>query len=308
METQLKLSALALLSSLILHPSSLPAQGSLTPPGAPAPTMKTLGQVEPRTPISSAPYTITTPGSYYLTTNLTVSTGNGITINIDGVTLDLNGFTISSTAPIATGFGISALNRRNITVANGFIKGGVTNNGSGTYSGIGFSYGIYGASSTNVLVDKVSVSGCRDYGIYLFLGSSTMVESCMVQTVGSFGIYASSVKGSWAADCGSHAIYGFQVSDSYGQSSGGAGVYATATALNCYGYSSGSGNGVNAKIAQNCHGHSSSGYGVYATATASGCYGFSPSGTGLHAFIANVCVGETATGTALSTTHNVNSY
>ena len=30
-------------------------QGSLTPPGAPGETMKTLAQVEPRTPISSLP-------------------------------------------------------------------------------------------------------------------------------------------------------------------------------------------------------------------------------------------------------------
>jgi hypothetical protein len=45
--------ALFLLSTLILQPPTLHAQGSLTPPGAPAPTMKSLDQVEPRTPISS---------------------------------------------------------------------------------------------------------------------------------------------------------------------------------------------------------------------------------------------------------------
>ena len=44
----LKCAVLALLSSFILHPSSLRAQGSLTPPGAPAPTMKTLAQIESR--------------------------------------------------------------------------------------------------------------------------------------------------------------------------------------------------------------------------------------------------------------------
>lgn len=65
--------ALALLALSILNPqlSTAFAQGSLTPPpGAPAPTMITLQQIEPRTPISSVPFTITTPGSYYLTTNL----------------------------------------------------------------------------------------------------------------------------------------------------------------------------------------------------------------------------------------------
>jgi hypothetical protein len=96
---KLHLAALALLSSFILHPSSLPGQGSLTPPGAPAPTMKSLAQIEPRFAITNTgAVTITSAGSYYLTTNITVSTGDAITINPNGVTLDLNGWTISSTA------------------------------------------------------------------------------------------------------------------------------------------------------------------------------------------------------------------
>ena len=69
-------------------------QGSLTPPGAPGGTMKNLAQVEPRTPISSLPYTIKVPGSYYLTGNL-ASTTNGIFIDASQVTLDLMGFTLS---------------------------------------------------------------------------------------------------------------------------------------------------------------------------------------------------------------------
>ena len=70
------------------------AQGSLTPPGAPAATMKTLAQIEPRIPISSAPYTITQPGSYYLTTNLS-STSYGIIIQANRVTVDLMGFSLT---------------------------------------------------------------------------------------------------------------------------------------------------------------------------------------------------------------------
>ena len=100
---KLHVAALALLSSFILHPPPLPAQGSLTPPGAPAATMKSLDQVEARTPILSAPFTITNSGSYYLTANLTVSINCGITILASGVTLDLNGFTISSTAASPAG-------------------------------------------------------------------------------------------------------------------------------------------------------------------------------------------------------------
>src|ERR1043165_9796506 len=76
------------------------SQGSLTPPGAPAPTMKTLDQIEPRAPISSLPYTIASSGSYYLTTNLTaLSAVDGIVINADNVTLDLSGFTMTGFGP-----------------------------------------------------------------------------------------------------------------------------------------------------------------------------------------------------------------
>jgi hypothetical protein len=287
--------AVALLSTCILQPATLLAQGSLTPPGAPAPTMKTLQQVEPRVPISSAPFTISQPGSYYLTTNLTVSGGNAITIATNGVTLDLNGFTIASTAPSATGYGIyinSGL--RNLTILNGVIQGGVTNDGSGIFSGPGFAYGIYysGSAPQNVQVRAVSVSGCQNYGIYVGSSESTTVENCVVRTVGGHGIYASIILGCVALDCGGTAIYGQQVSDSRGESAGGTGLYA-GTAQNCYGSSS-SGTGLSAQTAQNCYGVSSSGYGLYANLNAIGCSGSSTSGTGLYAQTAQNCYGTSS--------------
>src|SRR5215831_10671546 len=103
---RLPLDAALLLSTLTPQLSTCFAQGSLTPPGAPAPGMKTLAQLEPRAPIASAPFTISTSGSYYLTTNLNVSAGDAISIATNGVTLDLGGFTISSTAPSAAGYAI----------------------------------------------------------------------------------------------------------------------------------------------------------------------------------------------------------
>jgi hypothetical protein len=315
----LTLALLTCLSTLNSQLSTAFAQGSLTPPGAPAPTMKTLDQVyarlDSRTAITNAnsAYLISAPGSYYLTTNLTVSSGNGININANGVTLDLNGFTISSTLTPASYAGISLNGYLNdINIVNGHIRSGVTNNGSGVYSGSGFATGIgwTSCSPTNVMVSKVSVSGVLNYGIYLGYGNAAVVEACTVITAGNFGILASTIKDSVVADCGGNAISGDQVVDCrgigagngviasaaaqncYGQSGGSGsyyGVYVSGTAQNCYGTNSSSGAGLSATTAQNCYGASASGTGLYST-VAIGCYGYSSSGTGLWATIANSCI------------------
>ena len=333
MKTPLQLAALALLlSTIIYQPSTAFAQGSLTPPGAPAPTMKSADQIEPRTPISSAPFTITNRGSYYLTTNLTVSSGNAIAITTSGVTLDLNGFTLRSTTASAAGMGVQ-LNSglRNITIVNGFIESGVTNNGSGTYSGSGFGYGIYysGTPPVNIRVSGVSVTGCLYYGIYLYYGNSTVVESCTARTVGSVGIVGSTIKSCVAVDCGDSAIAGDEVSDCRGESVSGYGIYSTGTALNCYGnsasgyglyayytvigcygYSAGNGYGLSTSTAQNCYGSSAgSGYGLYAAFTAQNCYGSSSSSYGLRTgYSASGCVGISSSGAGLSTYTAQNCY
>jgi hypothetical protein len=305
---------LALLSTLNSQLSTAYAQGSLTPPGAPAPTMKTLDQVyarlEARTAITNASstYSINVPGSYYLTTNLTVSSGGGININVSGVTLDLNGFTISSTAASATSCGIwlgSSLS--DITIVNGHIRSGVTNNGSGVYSGSGFSYGIgsdSGNPPANVVVSKVSVAGVLVDGIRPGR-LATVVEACTVTTAGEYGIIASTVKSSVATDCGSTAITGDQMADCRGIcTTAGVGINATATALNCYGQSSG-GIGLYAYTAQNCYGYSSSSSstGLNAVSTAQNCYGYNnSSGTGLFSPVAIGCNGYSASGVGLSAT------
>ena len=316
------LAAALLLSTILYQPSTLYAQGSLTPPGAPAPTMKSLDQIEARTPVSSAPFTITNSGSYYLTTNLTVSSGNAITIATNGVTLDLNGFTIASTTASATGYGILLNSGSDLTIFNGHIRGGVTNNGSGVYSGSGFRYGIEyaGAAPVNTRLTRISVAGCLADGIDLGNGDSTVVESCTVQTVGGSGIVASTIKGSVALDCGGSAIYGYEVSDSRGESTGDYGLNAN-SAQNCYGIGTGNGYvGLNATTAQNCFGENSSsyGYGIDAytalncsgdggsggvgldASTALNCFGYnSGSGYGIDATTAQNCYGSSSSGIGL---------
>jgi len=316
--------AAALLLSAACSPLSALAQGSLTPPGAPSATMKTLDQIEARIPITNTAslVTIAQPGSYYLTHNLTVSTGDGIDINTNSVTLDLNGYTIASTATNATGTAIN-LNSgcSDITICNGHIRGGVTNNGSGVYGGDGFAFGITysGNAPQNVQVFRSSVSGCMGHGINLGNGNATVVEACTVRTVGGNGIFASTVKGCAALNCGGNAINGDSVSDCRGQSSGGlSGIYANytaqnccgqssgyygiaaATALNCFGFS-GTGYGIGATMAQNCYGQSGTTFGISA-ATAQNCYGHSDYGTGIFAINASFCVGYRSGGTAIEAT------
>jgi parallel beta-helix repeat protein len=107
--------------------------GDLTPPGAPAPTMKTLDQVEPRIPIgplttpgdADSVYRITQPGSYYLTGPVDVTFGRrGIEIDGDDITVDLGGFTIRGVQN-GTLEGIAVVapsgTRKNIAVGNGVV-------------------------------------------------------------------------------------------------------------------------------------------------------------------------------------------
>lgn len=94
------------------------AAGPLTPPGAPAPTMKSLDEVEPRTPLTqsdtpgdaTAVFKITQPGSYYLAGNIKPPAGkNGILIAllVPGVVeVDMGGFTMDGSEAGASASGI----------------------------------------------------------------------------------------------------------------------------------------------------------------------------------------------------------
>jgi hypothetical protein len=148
------------------QPARVWAQGPLTPPGAPGLTMKTLAQVEPRTPIGSAPVTLSRPGSYYLTTNLS----DTVTITADNVTLDLMGFTI--TGPAAGGNAITLSGTgvgKNLLVHNGVVV-------LPTIDGVGIST-IGAGNGVNGRIESLRVSGGR-YGIYA--GSGCTVRDCQV--------------------------------------------------------------------------------------------------------------------------------
>ena len=70
----------------------------------------------------AAPWAISRPGSYKLWANHNVDTGDGIVITASNVTLDLNGFQVSTTAR-GTGRGIVVQSARGVSVSNGRISG-----------------------------------------------------------------------------------------------------------------------------------------------------------------------------------------
>lgn len=98
--------------------------GDLDPPAGPiGPTMKTLDEVEPRTAIASLPFTITSPGSYYLTGDLSTA-GNGVSVQARDVTIDMMGFTVTGPGPEsgATGLFTSSASAENLTLRNGAFR------------------------------------------------------------------------------------------------------------------------------------------------------------------------------------------
>jgi hypothetical protein len=152
--------------------------GSLNPPAPPtAGTMKPLNDVEPRVAIhqSDMPLTISASGSYYLTQNVT-SAANGITVNADDVTIDLNGFVI--TGPGAgSNSGILINGRNNVEIRNGTVRG--------------FSRGIYDGYATGESYRVLGVRAVANStaGIY-FTGTNNQIRDC---TVSSTGVSAANI-------------------------------------------------------------------------------------------------------------------
>lgn len=153
--------------------SAASAQGPLAPPGPPGETMRTLQQIEPRTPISSVPFTITQPGSYFLTQNVSGST-QGIWIAASDVHLDLNGFTVSGDK-FVFGHGLIVVPSDNVSVQGGVIK-----NWGGN--------GIEAPEVTNLVVENVALMNNAGHGIHFSSGALGGVDS---QDNGGAGIFAS---------------------------------------------------------------------------------------------------------------------
>ena len=223
--------------------SALLAQGPLTPPGAPAPTMKTLQQIEPRTEINATNtpgdadsiFKITQSGSYYLSGNLTgVAAKYGIEIAANDVTLDLNGFALNGVAGSLGGVGVTAI-VGGLAVMNGTARGwgqsgvGAGNAPAGTFenlrlTGNGFSGLIAGANAT---VTRCTARSNTGHGIVVLGGS--VVTACTASLNTDAGINAAGV--------------GCSVSDCVAESNTGDGIFANAgsTITHCVARGNGTG-------------------------------------------------------------------
>lgn len=181
------------LAIAVVSMSAAAFAGPLDPPAGPVePTNKTLAEVEPRIAVNAentpgnASYTliIDEPGSYYLTGNVECETGkSGIRIAADGVTLDLNGFTIMGGDGCVSGI---ALNSNGVTIRNGMIFD-FDNDGIDMVS-----------THVRATVEDVFVRDCGGDGIDLD-GVGVSVARCAVQGADGSGIIVGST--SSVTDC-----------------------------------------------------------------------------------------------------------
>ena len=180
--------------------------GPLDPSNPPGSTMKTLEEVEPRTPITSVPYTISVSGAYYLTDSFTCAScgTQAISIAADDVTLDLNGFTLACSGSCASTTGILTTSTpKLVNIRNGTVRG--------------FSIGILASPVVSSTFEDLKLYDNDNVGLWIE-GENITVRRCVAQYnnrgVRFFSMPPDHVGGSILEDCSAvlNTTTGFEVS------------------------------------------------------------------------------------------------
>lgn len=119
------------------------------------PTLPSVGAFDGRIPIpgSTSGVSISAPGSYVLTGDLTVTSGTGLNISSSNVTVDLNGFRIANTSTTSNCIAINSASTANVAIRNGLITGG--------FRGII----VVGSGINGVTLEDLVIVGARTDGI-----------------------------------------------------------------------------------------------------------------------------------------------
>lgn len=191
------------LAAALLALAALVTAGNLNPPaGVVMPTMKTLDQIEPRTPLNAqtAPgdatnqFRITQRGSYYLTGDITGVAGkNCIEIAATGVILDLNGYRLEGVTGSLAGI---------ITIHDhGTIRNGTVHN---------FAVGINALEAVGIRLQNISST--NHDGACIRASVAAIIENCTTEygDIG-FDVFESAT----ITNCTSRYAesYGFRVED-----------------------------------------------------------------------------------------------
>lgn len=149
------------------------------------------------TKIRSLPYTISSPGFYYIDKNLSCTTGTGITITANNVTLDLMGFTIEGSGGPAGSDGINMNGTANVEIRNGTVR---------DFSRLGITNELNAGHGHRVINVRLFWNGTQ--GIYFF-NSGNLIQGCTAIGNGSHGIntgYRSTAIGNVCKSNGSNGI------------------------------------------------------------------------------------------------------
>lgn len=161
------------------------AQGPLAPTSGPAPMMKSVDELEPRTPIdaintpgdANSTFRITQPGQYYLTAPLTGEIfKRGISIAASDVTIDLMGFPVLGISGATTGIATEGPFSR-ITIRNGIVADWPSD-------GINLANGGLG---TGALIEHVHILNNGQRG--LLPNPQAVVRHCLIFNNDNAGVF-----------------------------------------------------------------------------------------------------------------------